>query len=685
MIRIVRNITLLFVCLMLACCGGRSGSTTTAEADSLVNEAYDRRDYDRLILLADSLRLKGVLADGEAYFWLGYAYDRQMQKRMAEFYWNTGIETVGNLEDPLSLHIYANIASRLTGLKCTIGDYETALRIAETATEWLQKHGCDTTGNYTNLLIYIGCCQSRFGLESETNLESLERAYQMHLGYVERQQTAEAYKDAIVGVVNVSYNFIEIHNYEQALAWTERYDELIERYDATGKARPDYIDKQRARCLIFKATALEGLGREIKAAKVYSAYQQTQFGQSVEGKIIACDYLGLANRWDEAADNYSNMAALQEQYTGDYTLENIQKTYLKKFNVNMMAGRMDSAVAVSLDITQHLDSSITSGRTEDARELEKLHQTATEMTARHEQMTRQRQLSRLFFMGLLIVALVIYSILRQRVQLRLQKAHDDLQQAYHHLEVANARAEESSRMKSNFIQQISHEIRTPLNILSGFTQIVTTPGMELEDGERQEINKGIVENTGRITDLVNKMLELSDAKSHTVIKRTDEIPAIQIAVEATDASGISHAKHLDYDMQISPEAEMILLTTNRRAATRALSLLLDNACKFTKMADQQANASHEAEVSDKKAVLRLQVADGMLQFIVEDTGIGIPPSEAERIFEEFVQLDEYYEGTGIGLTVARSLVQRIGGDIVLDTTYTDGARFVMTLPTTHEA
>jgi signal transduction histidine kinase len=155
--------------------------------------------------------------------------------------------------------------------------------------------------------------------------------------------------------------------------------------------------------------------------------------------------------------------------------------------------------------------------------------------------------------------------------------------------------------------------------------------MELEDGERQEINKGIVENTGRITDLVNKMLELSDAKSHTVIKRTDEIPAIQIAVEATDASGISHAKHLDYDMQISPEAEMILLTTNRRAATRALSLLLDNACKFTKMADQQANASHEAEVSDKKkAVLRLQVADGMLQFIVEDTGIGIPPSEAER-------------------------------------------------------
>ena len=65
-------------------------------------------------------------------------------------------------------------------------------------------------------------------------------------------------------------------------------------------------------------------------------------------------------------------------------------------------------------------------------------------------------------------------------------------------------------------------------------------------------------------------------------------------------------------------------------------------------------------------------------FIVEDTGIGVPPEEAERIFDEFVQLDEYYDGTGIGLTIARSIARRMGGDIVLDTEYTEGARFVVT-------
>ena len=66
--------------------------------------------------------------------------------------------------------------------------------------------------------------------------------------------------------------------------------------------------------------------------------------------------------------------------------------------------------------------------------------------------------------------------------------------------------------------------------------------------------------------------------------------------------------------------------------------------------------------------------------MVEDNGIGIPLEEAEHIFDEFVQLDEYYEGTGIGLTVARSLARRMNGDIILDTTYTPGARFIFSLP-----
>ena len=94
-------------------------------------------------------------------------------------------------------------------------------------------------------------------------------------------------------------------------------------------------------------------------------------------------------------------------------------------------------------------------------------------------------------------------------------------------------------------------------------------------------------------------------------------------------------------------------------------MLLDNARKFTK----------EGEVR-----LAIQQQTKTIDFIVEDTGIGVPAQEAEHIFDEFVQLDEYYDGTGIGLTVARSIARRLGGDIVLDTSYAGGARFVMSLP-----
>jgi signal transduction histidine kinase len=88
----------------------------------------------------------------------------------------------------------------------------------------------------------------------------------------------------------------------------------------------------------------------------------------------------------------------------------------------------------------------------------------------------------------------------------------------------------------------------------------------------------------------------------------------------------------------------------------------------------------ETEPAEKKsAVLRIETVGDKVQFIVEDTGIGVPPEEAEHIFDEFVQLNEYYDGTGIGLTVARSLARRLGGDIKMDASYTAGARFVMTL------
>ena len=286
-------------------------------------------------------------------------------------------------------------------------------------------------------------------------------------------------------------------------------------------------------------------------------------------------------------------------------------------------------------------------------------------------------------MLLTIMFLAIYSIYRYRTNKKLRAAHEQLQKAYAQLEenneklkIANARAEESTRMKSNFIKQISHEIRTPLNIMSGFTQLITSPGINLSEKDRKEASAQILHSTDRITGLVNKMLELSDISSQTVLQRNDEATAVQIAQQAIMDTGILDARHVAFELKKEAGANTPF-RTDLRASARIVELLLDNAVKFTKPAE--STVPQEQEERKERVTMTISADSRRATFIIENTGTSIPEEEAEHIFDEFVQLDEYYNGTGIGLTVARSLARRLGGDVVLDTTCNACTRFIATL------
>lgn len=274
--------------------------------------------------------------------------------------------------------------------------------------------------------------------------------------------------------------------------------------------------------------------------------------------------------------------------------------------------------------------------------------------------------------GLVFVFMVIYIVNRNRYSRRLKVAHNQLQTAYDELkekndalEIANARAEESTRMKSDFIKQISHEIRTPLNIVSGFTQVLASTEQDFSKDQKKSISMQIMENTDRITGLVNKMLELSEINSNATLEKDDQTSAQIIAEQAIKESGIKKSEHLKLELKEEDGADK-LFYTHERSAVNALLQLLDNAMKFTNLQDP--------------IILTIGLHENKVRFIVEDHGITIPPEEAENIFDEFVQLDEYIDGIGIGLTVARSFTRRLGGDVILDTSFTAGARFIMTLP-----
>lgn len=234
------------------------------------------------------------------------------------------------------------------------------------------------------------------------------------------------------------------------------------------------------------------------------------------------------------------------------------------------------------------------------------------------------------------------------------------------LTVAHQQAQESSLMKTKFIQNMSHEIRTPLNILSGFSQIIAQDNAGLSTEMKREACDKIIENTNRITTLINQLLALSEADSRTIIKETEAVGCNELCTRAVAASGISEdARHrFSFETKLN-DAEQI--STSPQYVVESLCRLLDNAQKF----------------SPEGSTIRLTCdqQEHLLVIAIENTPLQpIPAAEAERIFEPFVQLDEFHEGVGVGLTVSRNVIRLLGGDIVLDTNHTAGTRFVLTLP-----
>ena len=424
------------VVLFLSGCGGDSPKQERLhrEAEDLLNEAYEDRDYQRIIDLVDSLKQLGSMSEGKADYWLGYAYDRLMQKRMAEFYWKKGIEAVGNSTEVEDVKVYAAIVQRLTTLMNVWGEYEAAQEIALPAIEQLEKLACDSTSDYANLLIYEGCYQNRFGIREAKANEYLAQGYRLHLDLIQRHPYFMYYRDALIGMGIICNTFLDIHKYGKAFTWTERLAELIRGYEKVPDGRPGYAERQWSRYYINSAIALEGLGCKREAANAYELFQKTSFSRTAEGKILSSDYLGLAGRWQESADNFTNLNTLMEEQKVGYSLEYIQKMLLKKFDVNRRAGRMDSANAVSMEIIEHLDSAITQSRRADAREEDAVHKKELEMTAENERYVRNRHIGRIIGMSTLILFLIIYIIVRQRMGNRLKKAHNALQTAYDQLE-----------------------------------------------------------------------------------------------------------------------------------------------------------------------------------------------------------------------------------------------------------
>lgn len=237
----------------------------------------------------------------------------------------------------------------------------------------------------------------------------------------------------------------------------------------------------------------------------------------------------------------------------------------------------------------------------------------------------------------------------------------------HELEIALDEAKESDRMKTAFVQHISHEMRTPLNIITGNAQIIASPEYELDQEEQDILLRGINENTVAITNIVNDLLEMSLSGSKGHYRRDDLININNLGHNVIDAKEGKNEKglKLTFETQLPDD---FTIQNNYGGIERILIHLLGNALKFT-------------EHGSVELLARLSTDGNNVEFIVTDTGIGIDEEHRKQVFEPFYKVDQFKQGMGIGLPLARKVAIGLGGKLEIDSTYTNGTRMVLTIPT----
>lgn len=264
-----------------------------------------------------------------------------------------------------------------------------------------------------------------------------------------------------------------------------------------------------------------------------------------------------------------------------------------------------------------------------------------------------------WMIGLTIVFLFVYLMGRRRLIKKIWAKNRDLRTALN-------RAEESDRMKSTFIKSMSHEIRTPLNAVSGFSEVICSPDYQLSDKEKRDMQVRISSNVNLITSIIDELLQLSESENVGVVSDKEKTDVWvnnicqRVIQEAKGKQNTGVVVQFDSDLP-----DDFKIRTSSYRLKNALTHLVDNAMKFTEKGYVE---------------LRCELQDGQVRFIVTDTGCGIKKEDHERIFDTFQKGDDFKEGVGLGLPICRRLVNSLGGEVCLDATYTDGARFIISLP-----
>jgi signal transduction histidine kinase len=260
------------------------------------------------------------------------------------------------------------------------------------------------------------------------------------------------------------------------------------------------------------------------------------------------------------------------------------------------------------------------------------------------------------FAAVLVLAFLLAYVIRSRAE---------LSETNRMLQVAQRKAEYANSMKTMFVENMNHEIRTPLNAVVGFSDIIANDNDSMSQEERKSYSSIIRENSDMLLAMVSDLLDISDMESEGMKFKSEPCSLNEVCGDATATykSRVSDKVALVFN----PHENDLNIMSDKQRLSQVVRNYISNAVKNTE------TGSIVVDYSDDPQARKVTLS-------VTDTGCGVPPDKADEIFKRFEKLDNFKEGTGIGLNICKMIADGLHAESKLDSSYTGGARFLFILP-----
>jgi len=474
---------------------------------------------------------------------------------------------------------------------------------------------------------------------------------------------------------NIGISYYSLNQYDTALVWYQKSYAINSKINQRRTIASNF--KNIGNVFMQKANYAVALIHYKEALKIYEDLNIKQ----EQANLL--DQIGLANAFIKKFDEANNCFITAQQLISE-----IKSTSLHLQNIKSVAkyyelrGNFKSSQIYTNKYIHLSDSLKDSDKRKKYEQLRALVETQDKIkelqilktlnAAQKETIKNQKIIQYGIFVVLifsLVIIALIYNTLRIKNKIN-KKLEGLVNERTLELKIAKERAEESDLNKSTFLKNISHEVRTPMNAIVGFSDLLLSRNVELN--ERTEYIINIQKGTLNLLKIFDKITYLSQLEGSDIIPVQNELYIEELF----------KALHLKYSLRITecnipislsysiPESlKFSSIKTYSSILEKTLDELIENAVKFT---------------SKGEVCFGLTIVDHGYHFFVKDTGIGIDPAHKGKVFDNFTKFADsncsLSEGAGIGLTIVKKNLELIGGSIYINSSKENGTHIEFTIP-----